>query len=192
MRISIATLRQEIGHARTLGVLPIYADAARRAGIGQHILLGKDSRESCLGMCLDAQGRGDGGNAWGLSQIDQRFHPEFTRSHAPTDHRAVIFYGADLLAEETARFNGDVAAGLVAYNAGPDAVEQARAAGVPIDTYTTGGDYSNDVLSRASAIAETFPDLAPAPAALSAGGGPLALVGLAGLTYVLAHPYVQP
>jgi len=46
---------------------------------------------------------------------------------------------------------------LVAYNAGPDAVERARRAGINPDRYTTGGDYGRDVIERAAVIRNALP-----------------------------------
>lgn len=187
MAITDSRLRTEVEHARQAGYIPVYRDVARRYGFTTALLLGKDSRESCLGLCLDAQFKGDAGNGWGLSQIDRRFHPAFTSSHDPRDHRAVIEYGARLLREETDRFT-TVREGLVAYNAGPDAVIDAQAQGLDVDAFTTGGDYSRDVLSRANRIAKMYPEYGKRPVVADPGWIVSVLLG-GGMLYLATDFY---
>src|SRR5699024_6678401 len=97
------------------------------------------------------------------------------------DNAAVINYGAKYLSELKEQFGGDISAALVAYNAGPDAVRNARRAGINPDFYTTGVDYSADVLQRAKTI-ENELGLGFAKAGLAII--PAAIVLLGGLGYL--------
>jgi len=175
--ISDSEMSIQIENARQSGYLPIYKRAAQQFGFTVSTLLAKDSRESCLGLCLDASFKGDNGNAWGLSQIDRRFHPSFTSLHDPTDHEAVVLYGASLLRSDTNAL-GMLRGGLVAYNAGRDAVIDAQAQGLNLDVYTTGGDYSADVLTRRTQIERLYPEFQPD--VFTAGPGWIAGVFLGG------------
>lgn len=186
MNITPRQLRRQVDTAIARGYLRHYVAAAERYGFTEALLLAKDSRESCLGQCLDATFRGDNGNAWGLSQIDQRYHTAFTSSHSPRDHAAVIDYGAWLLRQDTDAL-GSVRRGLVAYNAGRDNVREALANGVDIDTYTTGGDYSRDVLDRFNVIRSMYPELAQKSGGTLAGPGAIAAILMGGgILYLLA------
>lgn len=185
MRISPNRLQREVQHAQDQGFVSLYETVAARYGLSPALLLAKDSRESCLGLCLDADYKGDAGNAWGLSQIDRRYHAAFTSTHRPDDHAAVIDYGAALLKTEIERFAGNVAAGLVAYNAGPDAVVDARAEGLALDTYTTGGDYSRDVISRKQAIEAMYPGLGASPSFQAAPGWTAGVLLAGGAVFLL-------
>ncbi|MDZ7658838.1 transglycosylase SLT domain-containing protein [Fodinibius sp.] len=83
-------------------------------------------------------------------QIDDRYH-SFATIAAPSNNKANINYGAKYLSELRDQF-GNIKDALVAYNAGPNAVNNARSLGMNPDHLTTGGDYSFDVLQRANLI----------------------------------------
>jgi hypothetical protein len=122
---------------------------------------------------------GDGGNAITLMQINGRFHEDFVDGHEPTDHRAGIFKGANILTEELAHF-GTLRPGVASYNAARDTVQRALDQGVDVDTYTT-GNYVDDVLRRFAWIKELRPDLAePSARTLSASSAAVTGLGLAG------------
>jgi hypothetical protein len=94
----------------------------------------------------------------GLMQVDWDAH-EFARSGAWRDPEANIGYGAHVLAQCTAAlseaFEGRLSrealltAAIAAYNAGAGNVKKALKANADVDSVTTGGDYSRDVLARA-------------------------------------------
>ncbi|KAJ8260386.1 hypothetical protein GJAV_G00181510 [Gymnothorax javanicus] len=95
-------------------------------------------------------GWGDHGNAYGLMQVDRRYHTPRGEWNS-LEH---LNQGASILAEFTqqirAKFENwspeqQLKGGIAAYNCGVDAVESYE----KIDSCTTGGDYSNDVVARA-------------------------------------------
>ncbi|AFJ21509.1 hypothetical protein [Salisaeta icosahedral phage 1] len=179
--------------AQDRGLIPYYKKAGAKYGFETALLLAKDSRESCLGLCLDPDGKGDNGYGWGISQIDSRAWPVFTRTTSPLNHEAIIMKGAEILRQYTNAFGGhaggQIPLGLAAYNAGPQNVHAAILEGKDIDAYTTGGNYSTDVLKRYRVIKEAFPQYADGGAPYVAGfGGWWALVagfGLVGAAYYM-------
>jgi hypothetical protein len=116
------------------------------------------SRESGWGLLLDSQGKGDNGFGHGIMQIDSDFHSEFISTgkwRNPVDN---IDYALDnvlapyyqLLSETTNLRGFDLLRGAIAaYNAGPERVKRAVREGKDVDAYTTGADYSWDVINRA-------------------------------------------
>jgi uncharacterized protein YkwD len=125
------------------------------------IIAGIGSRESGWGLFLSPKGptgTGDGGHGRGLMQIDDRYHQTFINSGRWTNPRDNIIYGVDKVLAEYYSYLGrttsltgvDLLRGAIAaYNAGPGNVERALREGRDIDYYTTGRDYSWDVLNRA-------------------------------------------
>lgn len=111
------------------------------------------SRESRCGNVLDAAGWGDGGNAFGIMQVDKRYHaidgePD-PRSQAHINQATGILAG--FLASSVAKFPAadaarQLQAAVAAYNCGIDNVGGPDTA----DAATTGHDYSNDVWVRAT------------------------------------------
>ncbi len=111
------------------------------------------SRESRCGAALDAQGNGDGGNAFGILQVDRRFHHPLAGVGDPTSvahiEQAVGIF-IDFLQqvqdkhpdwEDALILKGAVAA----YNSGVDNIVTQEG----MDRGTTGDDYSSDVIARA-------------------------------------------
>lgn len=146
--VSKLTISTQLTYANLRGYLDAFSYAARATGVDRDLLLAVASRESAIGMTLGPDWLGDSGYGIGLMQIDRRFHERFARTHRPRDNRANVLYAARLLKDLLGRFGGVKKYALAAYNAGPDDVVRALRQGVPVDTYTTGGDYSTDVLSR--------------------------------------------
>lgn len=134
------------------GILKHFNNAANQTGVDRNLLLAVASRESGMGMTLDANYLGDGGNGIGLMQVDRRYHAGYAASHAPSDHEANIMYAAKLLASDLRRFDGNMKYALVAYNAGADDVYTAIENRVDPDLFTTGQDYASDVISRYKVI----------------------------------------
>ena len=119
------------------------------------------SRESVWGRVLSPpgpKGTGDGGHGRGLMQIDDRYHKDFINSGRWRDPEANIDYGIHSvlsksyndLSRKTTLTGLDLLRGAIAaYNAGLTSVINAITEGRDIDYYTTGQDYSWDVLNRA-------------------------------------------
>lgn len=171
-----AALQRELQIARSNGWLRLFRQASQECGVPVPILLGIASRESRMGQALSPSGKGDGGQAWGLMQIDRNAHPSFTDRHAPTDHAAIITFGACFLRslrESLPKWK----AAIAAYNAGPRNVQRALERDMDVDLVTTDRDYASDVLDRARIFADRLgSDLEPMTAGrglsdvLTAGG----------------------
>jgi Bacterial SH3 domain/Transglycosylase SLT domain len=122
------------------------------------VLAAIGSRESGWGIFLDSNGTGDGGHGRGIMQIDDRYHQAFINSSNWRDPGVNIKYATDnvlaeyysYLSRNTSLKGFDLLRGAIAaYNAGPGNVVDAVNAGLDVDAYTTGKDYSWDVIQRA-------------------------------------------
>jgi len=146
------SISAELTYVRIRGLMGYFSEASKRYGVPLALLLAVASRESRMGLALSADGTGDHGNGIGIMQIDRRYHPGFTGRHSPLDHQANIDYGAEYLAKLLREFNGNTTRAIASYNAGPNKVQTAIYAGLPPDSFTTGGDYSEDVVGRKQLI----------------------------------------
>jgi peptidoglycan hydrolase-like protein with peptidoglycan-binding domain len=131
--------------------------AAARHGLPPALLAAIASRESRAGAALDRNGHGDGGNGFGLMQIDFRFHNPrggpYSAEHI--DQAAGILKG--MLNEVKAKHPSwppeqQLRGAVAAYNSGVSNVQTIAG----MDRGTTGNDYSNDVWARAQALAPHF------------------------------------
>lgn len=122
------------------------------------ILAAIGSRESGWGLFLDSNDSGDGGHGRGIMQIDDRYHQDFINSKNWRDPGVNIQYAVNnvlaeyysYLSKNTSLTGFDLLRGAIAsYNAGPGNVVDAVNAGLDVDAYTTGEDYSWDVIQRA-------------------------------------------
>lgn len=125
------------------------------------IICGVISRESRFGFALTPpfpSGVGDGGHGRGLMQIDDQWHKDFIASEKWKLPQANIYYGTKLLADNREMLKKkypdigtyDLTRGFIAaFNCGFGNVIKAIKRGKDIDSYTTGEDYSMDVLDRA-------------------------------------------
>lgn len=144
----------EAEYQRALDLLPAFQVASKEYRVPVHILMGIASRESRMGLALDNEGKGDFGHGHSLMQIDDRSHGKWLRENDWRDPFVAIGYGAKVLRDSInyARMKGvadEVACGIAGYNCGPArAVRGLLDYGDP-DHYTTGKDYSRDVLTRA-------------------------------------------
>lgn len=153
-------------------------EAAAKHGFSPSLIAGIGSRESHWGLALKPvgpAGTGDfakrkyptslrdgplppdgGGFGRGLMQIDFDAH-EFARTGKWQDPKENIFYGCKVLGDSNdfiqrkANLQGRelLRAALAGYNAGPGNALRAIRDGRDIDFYTTGRDYSQDVINRA-------------------------------------------
>ncbi len=129
----------------------IFSRAGKRHNLPPKLLAAIASRESRGGAVLDRGGRGDHGNAFGVMQVDQRFHAVRGSDPLGEEH---IDQAASILADfllgiewkhpdwpRERQLQGAVAA----YNFGLKNVQTMER----LDLGTTGNDYSNDVWARA-------------------------------------------
>jgi soluble lytic murein transglycosylase-like protein len=138
--------------ARVLRYRLRFEAAAIRLELPPALLAGVASRESRGGRALDARGFGDHGNAFGILQIDRRFHElrgtSDPASQAHIDQAALILRG--FWTRVTAMHAGwpairQLQGAVAAYNSGVGNVRTLDG----MDVGTTGNDYSNDVWARA-------------------------------------------
>lgn len=135
--------------------------AAKYSWLNPSVIGGIGSRESGWGLLLSPKGpsgTGDGGHGRGLMQIDDRFHQSFISSgrwRNPQDNITyaideVLSRNYDYLDRNTNLAGENLLRGAIAaYNAGLGNVLDALSQGLDVDYYTTGQDYSWDVLNRA-------------------------------------------
>ena len=141
--------------------LPYIREAAKQAGVSPYVICGIGSRESEWGLsrALDQPGpggKGDGGHGRGLMQIDDRWHA-FARNGKWADPEANLLYAARVLVSSRSYIkqrysltaDALLRATVAGYNCGAGNVAKALKRGLDVDFYTTGRDYSKDVLSRA-------------------------------------------
>ena len=131
--------------------------AGMKYGLPPALLAAIASRESRAGGKLDVNGLGNGGDCFGLMQLDSRYHPPrggaFSSEHIDQAARVL----ERLLEEVKAKHPGwppeqQLRGALVAYDVG---VANVRTM-MDMDRGTTGDDYSNDVWARAQALAPSF------------------------------------
>jgi hypothetical protein len=177
MNATRAQLKAQYERAKRLGWLPYFAEAAadHTEGIFDAAdLIGIGSRETNLDPKYNRI-KGDGGHGHGLMQIDDRSFPRFTASDDWKDPQLNIDKGASVLREKwddyqthtgkkvqvsnqaflVPKLAGASAQRIViaSYNAGRGAWRGSALKGDP-DRYTTGHDYSEDVMARASVFRE--------------------------------------
>lgn len=125
-----------------------------------NLIVGFGSRESRWGDALSPRGpagKGDHGHGRGLLQIDDRFH-EFARTGRWADPYSNIHYGVGVLIsyyeeiDHKSHLEGAslIRAAIAAYNCGVGNVLTAIKHGADLDHFTTGRNYSIDVLARAN------------------------------------------
>lgn len=150
---NLTSILPQVTYAYTTGLMEYFQDSAVKHGVPVHILLAVASRETGIGTAEQFQMyKGDFGNGKGIMQIDQRWHSDFTSTYAPNDHKANIEYGTSLLAQNLKANSGDWRKAIAAYNAGQGNVNKAVRENRNVDYYTTGQDYSKDVLDRSVII----------------------------------------
>ncbi|GEM_PF-1834709 len=135
--------------------------ASRYSWLDASVVAGIGSRESGWGRFLSPRGpsgTGDGGHGRGLMQIDDRYHQSFIGSGRWSNPKDNIDYAVDqVLANYYSHLDRNTAlegrellrGAIAAYNSGLSSVTRAISQGRDVDYYTTGQDYSWDVLNRA-------------------------------------------
>ncbi|XP_006026397.1 lysozyme g-like [Alligator sinensis] len=128
----------------------IIKSAGRKQCVDPAVIAGIISRESHAGAALTADGWGDGGNAFGLMQVDKRYHTPVGKwnSEAHLIQGTQILVG--MIKEIQRKFprwtkEQQLKGGISAYNAGPRNVQTYQG----MDIGTTHNDYANDVVARA-------------------------------------------
>jgi hypothetical protein len=175
MNITRRQLKAQFDRVVRLGWLPFFEEAANTITKGYYDaadLIGIGSRETNLDPKW-LKKPGDGGMAGGLMQADKRSFPDFIASGQWKDARQSILFGARVLMlkqrdyEATigksvkikgSSYTGKAASGQIAqhivissYNCGRWS-QFCYAKGLPIDKYSTGHDYGEDVMQRAAVI----------------------------------------
>ncbi|XP_073470805.1 lysozyme g-like isoform X1 [Aquarana catesbeiana] len=123
---------------------------SRKTGVDPAIIAAIMSRESRAGNALDANKWGDHGNAYGLMQIDKRWHTpqgEWDSEEHILQATEILCNMFDAIKQNFPSWstNQVMKGAISAYNAGPGNVISFDT----IDSRTTGRDYSNDVVARA-------------------------------------------
>ncbi|MCS6885115.1 MAG: peptidoglycan-binding protein [Acidobacteriota bacterium] len=131
--------------------------AAAKHGLPPALLAAIMSRESRGGAALDSRGLGDGGNGFGLMQIDKRYHrpvgDPYSAEHI--DQAAGIL--KNMWDQVKAKHPNwppvqQLRGAVAAYNSGVGNVQTIER----MDIGTTGNDYSNDVWARAQFYSKYF------------------------------------
>nr|ART85744.1 G-type lysozyme [Hippocampus abdominalis] len=136
-----------------LGRMNNYKAIIQRVGgkkdVDPAIIAGIISRESRAGNVL-VNGWGDNGNAWGLMQVDKRYHTP----QGGWNSEEHLSQGTDILISFIKQVQGkfpswtaeqQLKGGIAAYNIGLGGVQTYER----MDVGTTGDDYSSDVVARA-------------------------------------------
>ncbi|XP_069492786.1 lysozyme g-like [Ambystoma mexicanum] len=122
---------------------------SREKGMDPALIAGIISRETRAGTGL-INGWGDHGNAWGLMQVDKNWHTVVGGWDSEEHLKQAIDILIYMLGEIKKKFSSwncgqQLKGALAAYNKGPAVVKSYD----QVDSGTTGGDYSNDVIARA-------------------------------------------
>jgi len=141
--------------SRVLKYKDAFNAAGAKYGLPPALLAAIASRESRGGAALDRNGRGDGGNGYGLMQVDVGTRPNPKGGPYSAEH---IDEAASILKEKLdqvkAQYPNASAAdqlklATAKYNGGSGTISNP-------DKATTGGDYSNDVIARAQTYAANW------------------------------------
>ncbi|MEB3302514.1 MAG: peptidoglycan-binding protein [Cyanobacteriota bacterium] len=155
-----AALKTHLEEIARRGYEPFIKAAAAEFNLQPSLLGGVGSRESFWGLILNPPGpagTGDNGHGRGLMQIDDGAFPTWIATGEWKDPARNILFGAKVLADNRRFFEAKIPgsgsllirATVASYNAGPGNVIESIRAGRDVDSRTTGGDYSRDVLDRA-------------------------------------------
>ena len=167
-------IQREFAYAKAQGWLPLFAQAGSLYNFTPALLMGIASRETNM---KNIQGDFQGGiyHGYGLMQIDIGSYPDFCRSGDWRDVAKGIHMGAMVLNSKQVQIHEGVGrrievkstvftgaklsdadfnrTAVAAYNAGLWAYYGMSVRGNP-DLYTTGHDYSADVINRTKQFAD--------------------------------------
>ncbi|XP_045061180.1 lysozyme g-like isoform X2 [Coregonus clupeaformis] len=124
----------------------------QKHGVAPSIIAGIISRETRAGTGAGlVNGWGDNGNGFGLMQVDKNWHKPRGRWDSEEHLSQATEILVDIIGSVRSKFPSWTAeqqlrGGLAAYNTGLDNVHSYSR----VDENTTGGDYSRDVLARAT------------------------------------------
>lgn len=149
-------LEIQFSKIKNLGWLEIFKLAAAKLSFPVEVLIAIGSRETNLDPKYQSV-TGDGGNGHSIMQIDIRSYPEFCESGAWKNINLAIPYGAGVLDEKRKQVQSAsgipedkvLQIAIAGYNCGATRAINNFRSGRPIDSNTTGKDYSSDVLKRA-------------------------------------------
>lgn len=177
MNATRSQLKSQYDRAKKLGWIPYFQEAERlhtKNYFDTADLMGIGSRETNLDPKWTTKA-GDKGNGFGLLQIDKRSFPEFTKTDAWKDARLGILKGAEVLMSKwhdmeqhagqmvkvkSQAFKMPALSGFKAQQAVIASYNNGRwpfyaaTKGYDVDKYTTGHDYSSDVIDRAKVFRE--------------------------------------
>jgi hypothetical protein len=143
---------------RVKAILDVVRDVGAERDVPPALIAALASRESRCGAVLDARGFGDHGHAFGILQVDARFHTVRGVDEGPSS-RAHIDQAIGILVEYRDRVHAShpdwqdefvLKGAVVAYNSGVGNVRTKAG----MDLGTTGDDYGSDVIARAQFYAE--------------------------------------
>jgi len=133
-------------------LVPAFDRTADEYELPASLLLAVASRESHAGAALDANGWGDGGHAFGVLQVDRRFH-RIAGAESPTSY-AHLLQGTGILRKALDQVvrkhpgwppEKQLEGALCAYNSGVNNVQTLDG----MNWGTTHDDYGADTLARA-------------------------------------------
>ena len=138
---------------RVKAMADCFCAAAAKFGVPAALLAAVASRESRCGNVLHNDGWGDGGNAFGIMQVDKRSHavegiPDGPKSLAHVEQATGIFANCLQQVQQKHPNWEDryvIKGAAVAYNSGLRNVQTKEG----MDIGTTGDDYGSDVMARA-------------------------------------------
>ena len=144
--------------ARVLRIADVLREVGAALDVPPAIIAALASRESRCGAVLDANGFGDHEQAFGILQVDKRFHTLQGVSDGPAGRahleQAVGIFAAFRKQLQTKHSDWEdefiLKAAAVAYNAGVKNVQTKQG----LDQGTTGNDYGSDVIARAQFYAD--------------------------------------
>lgn len=158
--ITAPILQSQLSYLQNSGIIEAFKAASRLTGVDENLLLAIASRESNMGQSLDANYTGDVGGCGvlgcgiGIMQIDRRYHKNYAATKAPNDHFSNVLKAAQILSQNLKDFKGKKRPAIAAYNAGTGSVRSAILQNLNPDLFTTGQNYSRDVLRRYKLINE--------------------------------------
>lgn len=142
---------------KLLGVAQQIVSVGKRFNIPPALIAALASRESRGGSALDKNGWGDRGNAFGILQVDKRYHTiaggssPTSQAHIEQATSILVDYLAQVAAKHPDWADEYVLKGaVVAYNSGVKNVQSKEG----MDRGTTGDDYGSDVIARAKFFAK--------------------------------------